>query len=237
MSERPRALELFAGEGGAAYGLHLAGFDVTAVDVAEHPNRCPDVEWVTADATAFPLDGFDLVTAGPPCTDRSTMRTAAEPARGGVEGTGWMLPHTLDRFRAHAAATGIPWAVENVPVPSSKRLMPSAITLCGSMFGLQDGGWWLKRHRLIDSSAPIWAPAPCSCRGKPIIGVYGDMTQNDRTGGAVGRRPHNDRRAGIPRARRLMGMPWASAKGLALAVPVAYWRWVGEQLHDHITGV
>lgn len=36
---RPRLLDLFAGEGGAAYGYMLAGFEVTAVDDQDRPVR------------------------------------------------------------------------------------------------------------------------------------------------------------------------------------------------------
>jgi hypothetical protein len=50
---RPRLLDLFAGEGGSAYGYHLAGFDVTAVDDRDRPARAPGVTWVTADATTY----------------------------------------------------------------------------------------------------------------------------------------------------------------------------------------
>src|SRR3982751_2907940 len=112
----PRALELFAGEGLFAWGLHLAGFDVTAVDDVERPGRAPDVTWVTADATTYPLGGFDLITGGPPCTDFTSLANVAEVKRagGGPVGTGWMLSHTLARFREHSSRTGVPWIVENV---------------------------------------------------------------------------------------------------------------------------
>ena len=32
-SDRPRALDLFCGAGGASMGLHRAGFDVTGIDI------------------------------------------------------------------------------------------------------------------------------------------------------------------------------------------------------------
>jgi DNA (cytosine-5)-methyltransferase 1 len=37
-------------------------------------------------------------------------------------------------------------------------------------------------------------------------------------------------RAGVERARRLMGAPWASPRGLSLGVPAVYTRYLGEQL-------
>jgi DNA (cytosine-5)-methyltransferase 1 len=228
---RPRLLDLFAGEGGSAYGYALAGFDVTAVDDVDRPNRAPGVTWVTGDATTYPLDGFDVVTGSPPCTDHTTLRTVAETKRagGGAAGTAWMLEHTVDRFRE----SGVPWVIENVD--GARKLMDGALKLCGSMFDLTDGGWLLRRHRLFLSNRMLWSPGPDDCHGRPIIGVYGELTANDRRcAGSRLNRPNGDRRAGIERARRLMGMPWASAEGVTLAIPPAYTQFIGEQLMAHL---
>jgi DNA (cytosine-5)-methyltransferase 1 len=219
---RPRLLDLFAGEGGSAYGYALAGFDVTAVDDQERPSRAPDVTWVTGDATTYPLDGFDVITASPPCTDHSTLRTVADVKRknGGAAGTGWMLQHTLDRLREFADRTGAMWVVENVE---------GARATIGE-------GWLLKRHRYFASNAFLMAPGPCRCHGRDVIGVYGELVQKDRRcAGKRLNRPNGDLRAGVGRARRLMGMPWASATGLPLAIPPAYTRYVGEQLMAHLS--
>jgi DNA (cytosine-5)-methyltransferase 1 len=225
----PRLLELFAGEGGAAYGYKLAGFDVTAVDDQVRPGRAPGITWVTGDATTYPLDGFDVVTGGPPCTDHTTLANVAEAVRGGSTGTGWMLEHTLERFDAHASRTGALWVVENVE--GAKADMPNPLKLCGSMFGLIDEGWLLRRHRYFSSSAFLMAPGPCRCAGKKIIGVYGDLTASDRRcAGQRATRPNGDMRASVTRARRLLEMPWATAEGLSLAIPPAYTSYIAEQL-------
>lgn len=225
---KPRLLDLFAGEGGAAYGYALAGFDVTAVDDTERPSRAPGITWVTGDATTYPLDGFDVVTGSPPCTDHTTLRNAADPKRGDAAGTGWMLAHTIARFRA----SGLPYVVENVM--GARADMPGAFKLCGSMFGLADGGWLLRRHRLFLSNLMVMAPGPDACHGKRVIGVYGDIDHlEDRATAAYAKRAATgalDMRAGRERARRLMGMPWASGMGLSLAIPPAYTRYIGEQL-------
>lgn len=226
---RPRLLDLFAGEGGAAYGYMLAGFDVTAVDDTERPSRAPGITWITDDATTYPLAGFDVVAGSPPCTDHTALRNVAESKRegGGDTDTAWMLPHTLARFREHAAWTGALWVVENVE--GARATIGDALKLCGSMFDLTDGGWLLRRHRYFASNAFLMAPGRCRCHGRAVMGVYGDLRPNDRRCAGLNR-PTGDIRAGVNRARRLMGMPWASATGLPLAIPPAYTRFIGEQL-------
>jgi DNA (cytosine-5)-methyltransferase 1 len=239
MMRRPRAVDLFGGEGLASLGYALAGFDVTAVEIdpariADHV-RHPHVRIVEADATTYPLDGFDVVVASPPCTDHTERAALAEYVRGGDAGTGWMLSHTLRRVRAWAAATGGLYVVENVE--GAKDEMDSPLVLCGTMFGLCDDGWHLERHRLFESNAPLMAPGPHRCRARGvrgrIIGVYGDLAANDRSCGGRSR-PGGDMRAGVERARRLMDAPWASPRGLALGIPPAYTRFIGEQLLAHL---
>ena len=236
---RPRCLDLFGGEGLASLGYALAGFDVTAVEIdpdrIAHHVQHPHVTVVEGDATTYPLDGFDLVAGSPPCTDHTERAALAEYVRGDTAGTGWMLPHTLARVRAWAAATGGLYVIENVE--GAKDDMDSPLVLCGTMFALADGGWHLERHRLFESNAALMAPGPHRCRTRGvrgrIIGVYGDLTADDRACGGT-RRPGGDMRAGVERARRLMGAPWASPRGLSLGIPPAYTQFIGEQVMTHL---
>lgn len=227
-------IDLFGGEGLAALGYALAGWQVLSVENdperIRHHARHPSITVVEGDATTWPLDDADAVTGGPPCTDHSEQAGLASKVRGGDAGTGWMLPHTLKRVRAWAAATGGVYSIENVE--GAKQAMGSPLVLCGTMFDLTDGGWWLERHRLFESNVMLMAPGPhrCRTRGVRIMSVVGDLAVNDRACGGK-RRPGGDMRAGVERARRLMGAPpETSPRGLSLGIPPAYTQWLGEYL-------
>jgi DNA (cytosine-5)-methyltransferase 1 len=246
-----RVLDLFSGVGGAGKGWHDAGFSPYGVDNTPQP-RYPypfhhgdafdvldrlgagePVPFTHPDGTVEHLTGADLTVrhASPPCTEHSTLAGLADSFRDQPDGTGWMLEATIDRFDAWAAATGGVWVAENVE--GARRAMRNPLKLCGSMFGLVDGGWLLRRHRYFDSNVFVMAPGPCRCHGRRIISVHGDLSVNDRRcAGTRKNRPHGDMRAGIARARRLMGIPWADARELALAIPPAYTQWIGEQIPD-----
>lgn len=233
-------IDLFGGEGLAAYGYALAfGGRFRIISVENDPKRIahhvkhPDVEVVLGDATTYPLDGAKIVLGSPPCTDLTETAGLAESVRGGATGTGWMLPYTLKRLRAWADETGGVYVVENVEGAAGHFADP--VKLCGTMLGVQDEGWWLQRHRLFESNVPLAAPGPCAHAGKRFISVHGDLSVNDRSCGGR-RRPGGDMRAGIARAKRLMGADWPSPRGLSLGVPVPFARYLGGQIMDHLDG-
>lgn len=71
---RPRLLDLFCCQGGAAKGYDEAGFDVTDVDITPQP-RYP-YAFVQADAIAFVLEHgaeYDFIHASCPCQFRLTV--------------------------------------------------------------------------------------------------------------------------------------------------------------------
>lgn len=211
---RPRLLDLFCGAGGAGMGYHRAGFDVVGVDIAPQPHY--PFEFVQADAMTYPLDGFDAIHASPPCQDHSMLsHTMANK-----HGTGWMLEATLDRLRASL----LPFVVENVVSPTAKAAMTGYFTLCARSFGIER----LRRHRLFVTSFAVLIPE-CGCDGKNVIGVYGDLSKNDRQ-----IRNSNDGyirwRAGVQTARDLLGCPWMTGPELTQAIPPAYTEYLGQFL-------
>ena len=147
MPDKPRLLDLFCGGGGAAMGYARAGFEVVGVDINRQPNY--PFEFIQADATTYPLDGFDVVHASPPC--QLYTRKAADWGR---KRNHWIEhPDLVGPTRDRLAASGLPYVIENVPgAPLDAQLM-----LCGSMFGLR-----IRKHRLFEANWPLpVAPAPC----------------------------------------------------------------------------
>ncbi len=199
-------LDLFCGAGGAAWGYMLAGFTVVGVDVKRQP-RYP-FTFIQADATTYPLDGFDAVHGSPPCNDHSALS-----GRVGKHGTAWMLQHTIDRFRA----SGLPWCVENV----DRADLPNATVLCGTHFGLGAEQRVLKRHRRFVTSFPVPDPGPCMCAGMPVGGVYG------HGGGGVQTRGFKFNQAAASHA---MEIDWMGTRQLAQAIPPAYTRYIGQAM-------
>ena len=140
---RPRLLDLFCGAGGCSVGYHRAGFDVVGVDINPQP-RYP-FEFHQADAMTFPLDGFDVVHASPPC-----QRYANVTAWRGIPGG---HPDLLEPTRARLIDWGGTWVIENVP----EAPVRADYLLCGSQFGLR-----VRRHRAFETSwRGFMLHAPC----------------------------------------------------------------------------
>lgn len=203
-----RLLDLFCGAGGAAVGYHRAGFEVVGVDIVRQ--RHYPFAFVQADALTYPLDGFDVIHASPPCQDHSVSRNSS----GKNHGTGWMLAAVLERFQRQ----GTPWVIENVV----GAVLPSPIVLCGASFGLSASGMDLARHRLFQTSIAIMAPPCCHTRGN-TIGVYGRGTN-------AWHRQKLGRNITAAEQREAMGIGWMTRDELTQAIPPAYTEYIGRQL-------
>lgn len=205
-SSKPRLLDLFCGEGGAATGYARAGYEVTGVDLA--PMARYPYEFIQGDALAYATAhgaDYELIHASPPCQLYSALRSMATTA---------VRVDLVDPTRQVLLSLGVPWIMENVPGAPLR----GAVVLCGTMFGLGarcEGRWReLRRHRLFESSHQLEAPGPCHHRA-PVVGVYGH--------GSI---PHSASRrayqANAREARDALGCPWMSRQGLSQAIPPAY---------------
>lgn len=206
---RPRLLDLFCGAGGAAMGYHRAGFDVTGVDARPQP-RYP-FAFVQADAMTYPLDGFDVIHASPPCQAYSAMRTSWNARKDHPQ----LVGPARDRLRA----AGVPWIMENVP---GSPLTVHAV-LCGSAFGLGIPGYQLRRHRWFEMDGFWCMSPPCQHHG-PVIGIYGDHGRDWRRTEGYGRY------FTLPERKQAMGIDWMARGELDQAIPPAYTEHIGAAL-------
>ena len=206
---RPRLLDLFCGAGGCSVGYHRAGFDVTGVDINPQPNY--PFEFHRADALTFPLDGFDVIHASPPCQDHSPLRS-----RAGAHGTGWMLDATLDRLSDNSAL----WIVENVSAAHNR----ADIMLCGEMFGLRT-----VRHRrfTIDPRFAGLLCTPPHPRHKART-----STRKRRACWEAGMHISVTGDIGSTIGGLALGIEWMTGNELSQAIPPAYTEYIGLQLID-----
>lgn len=231
---KPRLLDLFCCEGGAAVGYARAGFDVVGVDIVEQP-RYP-FEFVKGDAVQYAIDHaheFDVIHASPPCQAYSITKHSH----------GKEHPDLVQPTREALRASGKPYVIENVV--GAPLLEP--LLLCGTMFGLraedEDGTpLQLQRHRLFESNVFLMAPANCfHDPAVRIAGVYGGGTADRRKVEQRVPRTDGHRRGGYTPAasvrRALMDMPWATMHGTSQAIPPAYTEFIGGQLMHHLQEV
>jgi DNA (cytosine-5)-methyltransferase 1 len=195
-------------------GYHLAGFDVTGVDLVDQP-RYP-FEFHQGDALAYLAEHgqeFDAIHASPPCQAYTSLSTSyaadAEPH-----------PELVDPTRNALIALGRPWIMENVPGAP----MPAAVMLCGTMFGLGIDGLQLRRHRLFEHhpAVPAWPPYSCAHRGG-TVGLYGDHLH-----GPAGAQYPDTARVALGSA--VLGVDWMEWHGLTQAIPPAYTEHLGAAL-------
>lgn len=212
---RPRLLDLFCCEGGAAVGYHRAGFDVIGVDIDAQPLARYPFPSICGDALQIGAaigHRFDAIHASPPCQRHSTSTAST----GNPDGH----PDLIEPTRQLLAELGVLSVIENVEGAPLRR----DLRLCGSMFGLK-----VQRHRVFELGGWFTLAQPrCDHRsfGGPVVDVTGHAGGKNQTP-----------RAGYPikyhdadHARRVMGMPWASARGCTEAIPPAYTEHIGHQL-------
>jgi DNA (cytosine-5)-methyltransferase 1 len=217
---RPRLLDLFCGAGGAAWGYHAAGFDVTGVDIARQP-RYPfefhqgdalDVLATLAGRFGDVFD-FDAIHASPPCQKYSVTRHNWNARKDHPD----LLGPTRDRL----LRAGKPYIIENVPGAP----MAPLIMLCGSSFGLGTREYQLRRHRWFEPSPGLWFMSPPCQHSGPVIGIYGDHGRDHRrTDASLGRY------FTLAERQEAMGIDWMARDELDQAIPPAYTEYIGREL-------
>lgn len=203
MNRKPKCLDLFCCAGGAAMGLHRAGFDVTGVDIVPQP-RYP-FRFIQCDALAQDLSGYDFVWASPPCQHYSRMCGC----RDGLRET---YPDLIGPVRDMLIAWGGPWIIENV----MGAPLRNPVVLCGAMFGLKT-----YRHRQFESNLPLTAP-PHPPHSTPVskAGHWRPGTLVSVAGNC----------APVALAREAMGIDWTNRRELAEAIPPVYSEHLGRQV-------
>lgn len=196
---------------GATRGLQRAGYHGTGVDIAPQPRYVGDA-FVQADAMTFPLEGYDLIWASPPCQGYTEMN-----APGADRGR---HPRYIRPMIQRLNRSGTAWALENVMGARSE--LPQAAVLCGSQFGLgaaHDGvSYQLQRHRLVKANFHFGRPECQHCGA--VVGVYGGHARcRAASRGGRGTRDAWDHKK---IASEAMGIDWMTLGELSEAIPPAY---------------
>ncbi|HEA30095.1 MAG TPA: DNA cytosine methyltransferase [Leeuwenhoekiella sp.] len=233
-----KLLDLFCGAGGAAMGYHRVGFEVVGVDINPQPHY--PFKFYQADALTFPLNGFDVIHASPPCQIHSAMTKGRWQYR--LKNHINLIPET----RKLLISSGAYYVIENVIGAKVELIAP--IMLCGTMFNLETKqGSQLRRHRLFECSFPVILIPECSHKkGASVIGVYGGGQHPQRrkipnTIGAYGHSGGSSKRDyldfscfSVIDRRDAMGIDWMTGKELSQAIPPAYSFFIGKQLIKYL---
>lgn len=187
-------------------GYHRAGFEVVGVDIS-HRKHYP-FEFHCADALTFPLDGFDVIHASPPCQHYSITKSLHKKEH----------PDLVGKVRELLLYADKPYVIENV----KGAPLRSPLMLCGSMFP----GLRVYRHRYFEMKPKCcFAPATCN-HSFPMPKSKGEYHTLDKRKfiTCVG---HNFQ---AESGRIAMGIDWMTRKELSQAIPPVYTEWIGGQL-------
>lgn len=208
-----RALDLCCGAGGVSTGLDRAGFEMTGVDMRPQP-RYP-FTFHQGDALDFPLEGFDLVAASPPCQAYSQQTPPDRRAD---------HPQIIEAVRERLLRWGGVYLIENVPGAPLR----SPVMLCGSSFGLG-----VRRHRMFESNVLLLVPE-CAHHLQPFPLTVTGGGPYTKGGNLFGWQPERRRKPRtIAEARAAMGIDYMTRAELNEAIPPAYTEHLGRQLADY----
>lgn len=212
-----RLLDLFCCEGGAGEGYRRAGFEVVGVDNKPRPYH--PGQFVQADAVSYVSQHghlYDAIHASPPC------QKFINGGNSGIVSEQGERVDLITPIRAAIEKLGKPYVIENVPGAVRVGALRCDVLLCGSMFDELA----VQRHRAFELGGWDWGRLllmPRCVHAKPVVGVYGHP--HGKAGAWPGMLPGT-----LESWRAAMNMPWASAEGLAEAIPPAYTECIGREL-------
>jgi DNA (cytosine-5)-methyltransferase 1 len=192
-------------------GLHLAGFDVTGVDIEPQGNY--PFKFAMTDALTYPLEGYDLIWASPPCQFASVLTAQHRHKH----------PNLIPATRERLIAAGVPYIIENVS--GARAHLHNPVMLCGSMFGL---GVW--RHRYFESPWVSPLTPACNHSNLPVL-VSGSPRRRHPDGTPNRTEPSTQER------RDAMGISWMSRTELDQAIPPAYAEYLAGQVLQCLAAV
>lgn len=210
-----RLLDLFCGAGGAAMGYANAGFEVFGIDI--EPQKHYPFPFSQQDALEVDLDwireNFDAVHASPPCQKWSSLS-----AKNGRE-----YPDYIGPIREKLLATDLPFVIENVQqAPLRKDLK-----LCGSMFGLGSGDFYLMRHRIFEIEKFVCLQPECKHKVGKAIGVYGHGRWDNNKTSFGEKKRRGGYQGTIEEKREAMDIYWMNRNELSQAIPPKYTEFIG----------
>ncbi|MFB7845454.1 SAM-dependent methyltransferase [Streptomyces sp. NPDC002466] len=181
-------------------GYHLAGLDVTGIDLAPQPRN--PLPFIQADAISFVREHgheFDFIHASPPCQRYSRAQKIQHREH----------PDLIAPTRAALEATGRPWVIENVE--EAARELRNPVTLCAAAFGMRT-----YRHRLFETGGGFtFTPPPHPAHQAPLTKM-GRPRANGHFAHYIGNF------SGVAEARTDMGVPWMNRDGIRECIPPAY---------------
>ena len=189
-------------------GYHRAGFDVVGVDIK--PQKNFPFEFHQADALTYPLDGFDVIHASPPCQAHCNLSSHL----GHID----LIIATRNLLKGHF------YVIENVQ--GSPLINP--IRLCGSSFGLL-----VQRHRLFESSMELKSK-PCNHSWWSPRFFQNDYKRRHVLSNVVAVYGASRFKNDYELRCAAMGISWMDIDELTQAIPPAYTEFIGKQLMEHL---